>query len=119
MGARWAIHGITCEPAGKDHGAAGGSYDTGIPICRLLGGDPPDKIVYEWIQLREWAHVKLLWPNDWTHGSPSLVPPEILRYVIARSKINRHIELIPGVRFSRLLTSTRDWFPTPFGMGKK
>ena len=35
--ARWAIHGITCEPAGKDHGAAGGSYDT-IPICRLLGG---------------------------------------------------------------------------------
>ena len=22
--ARWAIHGITCEPAGKDHGAAGG-----------------------------------------------------------------------------------------------
>ena len=36
--ARWIIHGVTCEPAGKDHGAAGGSYDTGIPICELLGG---------------------------------------------------------------------------------
>ncbi len=36
--ARWGIHGITCEPAGKDHGAAGGSFDTGIPISHLLGG---------------------------------------------------------------------------------
>ena len=42
--ARWVIHGITCEPAGKDHGAAGGSYDTGIPICRLLGGNPRTKL---------------------------------------------------------------------------
>ena len=32
--ARWGIHGVTCEPAGKDHGAAGGSFDTGLPICR-------------------------------------------------------------------------------------
>ena len=42
--ARWVIHGITCEPAGKDHGAAGGSYDTGIPICRLLGGTHQTKL---------------------------------------------------------------------------
>ena len=26
--ARWGIHNITSEPAGKDHGSAGGSYDT-------------------------------------------------------------------------------------------
>ncbi len=95
--ARWAIHGITCEPAGKDHGAAGGSYDTGIPICRLLGGDPPDKIVYEWIQLKGMGPMSS--SSGITIGpmeALSLVPPEILRYVIARSKINRHIEFDTG-----------------------
>ena len=95
--ARWAIHGITCEPAGKDHGAAGGSYDTGIPICRLLGGEPPDKIVYEWIQLKGMGPMSsstgvTIGPME----ALSLVPPEILRYVIARSKINRHIEFDTG-----------------------
>jgi len=95
--ARWAIHGVTCEPAGKDHGAAGGSYDTGIPICELLGGKPPEKMVYEWIQL------KGMGPMSSSKGvtigpmeALSLVPPEILRYVIARSKINRHIEVDTG-----------------------
>jgi|ETNmetMinimDraft_21_1059911.scaffolds.fasta_scaffold01524_3 lysyl-tRNA synthetase class 1 len=95
--ARWAIHGITCEPAGKDHGAAGGSYDTGIPICRLLGGEPPDKIVYEWIQLKGMGPMSS--STGLTVGpmeALSLVPPEILRYVIARSKINRHIEFDTG-----------------------
>ena len=95
--ARWAIHGITCEPAGKDHGAAGGSYDTGIPICSLLGGSPPDKIVYEWIQLKGMGPVSS--SSGLTIGpmeALSLVPPEILRYVIARSKINRHIEFDTG-----------------------
>ena len=95
---RWIMHGITCEPAGKDHGAAGGSYDTGIPICKILGGDPPDKVVYEWIQ------VKGMGPMSSSSGvtigpmeALSLVPPEILRYIIARSKINRHIEFDTGV----------------------
>ena len=95
--ARWIIHGITCEPAGKDHGAAGGSYDTGIPICSLLGGNPPDKIVYEWIQLKGMGPMSS--STGLTIGpmeALSLVPPEILRYVIARSKINRHIEFDTG-----------------------
>ena len=95
--ARWAIHGITCEPAGKDHGAAGGSFDTGIPICKLLGGKPPDKIVYEWIQLKGMGPMSS--STGLTIGpmeALSLVPPEILRYVIARSKINRHIEFDTG-----------------------
>jgi len=95
--ARWIIHGVTCEPAGKDHGAAGGSYDTGIPICELLGGSPPDKIVYEWIQLKGMGPMSS--SSGVTIGpmeALSLVPPEILRYVIARSKIGRHIEFDTG-----------------------
>ena len=95
--ARWAIHGITSEPAGKDHGSAGGSYDTGIPICKLLGGEPPKKMVYEWIQ------IKGMGPMSSSKGvtigpveALELVPPQILRYSIARSKVNRHIDFDTG-----------------------
>ena len=95
--ARWIIHQVTCEPAGKDHGAAGGSFDTGIPICEVLGGTPPEKIVYEWIQLKGMGPMSS--SSGVTIGpmeALSLVPPEILRYVIARSKIGRHIEFNTG-----------------------
>ena len=95
--ARWGIHGVTCEPAGKDHGAAGGSFDTGLPICRLLGAEPPAKMVYEWIQ------VKGAGPMSSSSGNTigpvealSLVPPEIIRYLIAGSKMNRHIDFNTG-----------------------
>ena len=32
--AKWVWRGITMEPFGKDHGAAGGSYDTGKEILK-------------------------------------------------------------------------------------
>ena len=95
--AKWGIHGITCEPAGKDHGAAGGSYDTGIPICEMLGSEPPHKMVYEWIQLKGMGPMSsskglTVGPMD----ALALVPPEIMRYVIARSKVGRHIDFDTG-----------------------
>ena len=95
--ARWGIHGITCEPAGKDHGAAGGSYDTGIPICEMLGSQPPHKMVYEWIQLKGMGPMSsstgvTVGPMD----ALGLVPPEIMRYVIARGKVGRHIDFDTG-----------------------
>jgi len=95
--AKWGVHGITCEPAGKDHGAAGGSYDTGIPICEMLGSKPPHKMVYEWIQLKGMGPMSsstglTVGPMD----ALALVPPEIMRYVIARSKVGRHIDFDTG-----------------------
>ena len=95
--AKWGIHGITCEPAGKDHGAAGGSYDTGIPICEMLGSEPPHKMVYEWIQLKGMGPMSS--SKGLTVGpmaALALVPPEIMRYVIARSKVGRHIDFDTG-----------------------
>ena len=95
--ARWGIHGITCEPAGKDHGASGGSFDTGIPICKLLGSEPPGKMVYEWIQLKGSGPMSSSSGN--TIGpieALDLVPPEILRYIIARTKVKKHIDFDTG-----------------------
>ena len=39
---RWAYEGVDCEPAGKDHHSAGGSFDTGGPIAReVYDYEPP------------------------------------------------------------------------------
>ena len=36
--AKWKILGVTVEPFGKDHGAPGGSYDTGKAIAEKILG---------------------------------------------------------------------------------
>ena len=44
---RWAHEGVDCEPAGKDHLTAGGSFDTGAPIAReVYGCEPPVTFLY-------------------------------------------------------------------------
>ena len=95
--AKWVWRGVTMEPFGKDHGAAGGSYDTGKEICRLLGSEPPYPTTYEWISLKG---VGAMSSSTGVTIGPlealELVPPEILRYLIARNKPNRHIDFDTG-----------------------
>ncbi len=46
--ARWKALGVTLEPMGKDHAAAGSSYDTSSLIAReVLNYEPPIPVVYE------------------------------------------------------------------------
>jgi lysyl-tRNA synthetase class 1 len=45
--ARWTFLKATCEPFGKEHAAAGGSWDTGKEIVKVLGWKPPYPLVYE------------------------------------------------------------------------
>ena len=95
--AKWVWRGVTMEPFGKDHGAAGGSYDTGKEICRLLGSEPPYPTTYEWISLKGVGAMSsstgvIIGPLE----ALELVPPEILRYLIARNKPNRHIDFDTG-----------------------
>jgi lysyl-tRNA synthetase class 1 len=45
--ARWVFLKTTCEPFGKEHAAAGGSWDTGKEIVRIFGWKPPYPVVYE------------------------------------------------------------------------
>ena len=92
--AKWGFNTITCEPFGKDHGAAGGSYDTGKEIAVLFGHEPPAPLTYEWISLRGQGAMSSSSGN--TIGpieALRLVPPEILRFLIANSKPSKAIEL--------------------------
>ena len=95
--AKWVWRGVTMEPFGKDHGAAGGSYDTGKEICRLLGNEPPYPTTYEWISLKGVGAMSsstgvVIGPLE----ALDLVPPEIIRYLITRNKPNRHIDFDTG-----------------------
>jgi lysyl-tRNA synthetase class 1 len=102
---RWTHFGITLEPFGKDHGAAGGSYDTGKEIARtVFHREPPYPVMYEWISLKGRGEM---------HSSKGvvvtinemldIVPPEVLRYLIARSRPERTIDFDPGLGLLTLL----------------
>ncbi len=97
--ARWKILQITCEPFGKDHAAAGGSYDTGKRIVKeVFGYDPPYPIPYEWVHLKGVGAMKsskgIVIP---VREMVEILPPEIVRYIIIRAKPERHIEFDPGI----------------------
>ncbi|HIF46637.1 MAG TPA: lysine--tRNA ligase [Candidatus Poseidoniales archaeon] len=101
--ARWGWIGITCEPFGKDHGAAGGSYSTGKEISQLFGDEPPHPLVYEWISLKGQGAMSSSSGN--TIGpleALELVPPEILRYLIASTKPKKAIEFDAGMSLVEL-----------------
>ena len=108
--AKWGFNGITCEPFGKDHGAAGGSYDTGKEIARFFGHEPPTPLTYEWISLRGQGAMSSSTGN--TVGpieALELVPPEILRYLIANSKPNKAIEFDTGMGLVNLADDFERW----------
>jgi len=113
--AKWAWIGVTMEPFGKDHGAAGGSYDTGKEIVELFSQEAPIDLTYEWISLRGQGAMSSSSGN--TIGpleALSLVPPEILRYLIASTKPNKAIEFDTGMGLVNLAdeferTTARDF----------
>ena len=101
--AKWSWIGVTCEAFGKDHGAAGGSYSTGREICQLFGHPPPQPLTYEWISLKGKGAMSSSTGN--TIGpieALELVPPEILRLLIAQSKPNKAIEFDTGMSLVNL-----------------
>jgi lysyl-tRNA synthetase class 1 len=103
--ARWYWAGVTCEPFGKDHAAAGGSYDTSSEIIReVLGREPPIPTVYEWIQLKGKGAMSSS-TGVVVSGVDMLrmTPPEVLRFLIARNQPSRHIDMDPGLGILNLV----------------
>ncbi len=97
--AKWFALKVTVEPFGKDHGAPGGSYDTGKKIAsEIFGIAPPLPLIYERIILKGKGAM---------HSSTGLaiaaseimevIPPDLLRYMIARVNPGRHIDFDPGL----------------------
>ena len=95
--ARWDWNGITCEPFGKDHAAAGGSYDTGKEICTLFGNEAPMSLPYEWISLKGQGAMSsskgvVLTARELL----DITPPEIMRFLVANNKPRKAIQFDTG-----------------------
>ncbi|MGI5965047.1 MAG: lysine--tRNA ligase [Candidatus Methanomethylophilaceae archaeon] len=97
--AKWSIFGTSAEPFGKDHAAAGGSYETGVRIVEeIYGGKAPYPIPYEFVQLKGVGQMHK------SLGSPvtgldaiNMTPPEVLNYMFLRVNPSKAIDYDSGL----------------------
>jgi len=102
--ARWQILGVTCEPFGKEHSAAGGSYDTSKVICaEVFGYPPPLPVLYEHILVagRKMSKSKgnVIPPS----ALLEVLPPEAVRYFYFRVDPNKHQDFDPSQKLLPLV----------------
>ena len=119
--ARWGFLEVTFEAMGKDHAAAGSSWDTGIEIVQhVYGRAPPVRTVYEFIQLKSGGAMHSSAGNA-VSGSEMLrmTPPEVLRFLIARYQPNKHIDFDPGLGIIDLTNEYDRWEQAFFTAGEK
>lgn len=97
--ARWKMLGVTFEPFGKDHAAAGSSWDTGKVISeKIFGYPPPHYVVYEFIQLKgKGAMHSSKGTAISAEEMLNMTPPEVLRFLIMKNKPSKHIDFDPGL----------------------
>lgn len=103
--ARWKILGVTYEPFGKDHGAAGGTYDTGKEIAKDVFNYPaPKYTMYEFILLKGKGAMH---SSKGTALSAeemlNMTPPEVLRFLIMKNQPTKHIQFDPGLGILNLI----------------
>ena len=89
--ARWAAFNITIEPLGKDHAAAGGSYDTCKYIVKeVFGREPPVPLVFEHVMLNgrrmSKSRGRIFTPSQWLE----IAPPETLKFFLLKLPPKRH-----------------------------
>ncbi|MGI6009197.1 MAG: lysine--tRNA ligase [Methanomethylophilus sp.] len=97
--AKWMIFGTSAEPFGKDHAAAGGSYDTGKRFAKeIFGIEPPYPIPYEFVQLKGVGQMhKSLGCSVTGIDAIRMTPPEVLNYLFLRVPPHRAIDYDSGM----------------------
>jgi lysyl-tRNA synthetase class 1 len=108
--ARWARIPVTIEPFGKDHATRGGSYDSGARICReVYGAEPPFPVTYEWISFKGKGELKKSKGNILSvHRMLEVLPPEVLRYLVVKTRPMRSIAFDPGLPMLSLIDEFDD-----------
>lgn len=92
---RWKHYDVDFESSGKDHQAAGGSWDTGTRICKeVFGHEPPLGPMYEFIYAKgQKEKMSSSAGNVFTVSDLlEIYEPEIVRYIYT-AKINHAIEV--------------------------
>jgi lysyl-tRNA synthetase class 1 len=102
--ARWMILGVTVEPFGKDHAVSGSSYDTGVLISRMIYDyEPPYPIPFEHILLKGRKMSSSKDVSIPIEDILDVISPKVVKYLIWRTKPEKHIEFDPGVSLLNLV----------------
>lgn len=108
--ARWQVLGVSLEPFGKDHASRGGSYDTGVSICKeIFSYEAPYPVVYEWISLKGMGDMSSSKGNVISADKMlEVIPPEVLKYSIIKTKPAKAIAFDPGLSTITLMDEFDD-----------
>ena len=83
--AKWNILGVSVEGAGKDHCSKGGSWDVSSEIFRqIFSSKPPYSIPYEFFHVGKKKMSSSKGIGVSTQEIASLMPPELLRFLMIR-----------------------------------
>ena len=94
--AKWKVIGVTIEGAGKDHMSAGGSHDIASSICReILKYPVPYPLPYEWFTIGGKKMSSSKGVGSSAKEVSQILPPDVFRFLIVRSPIERHIDFNP------------------------
>lgn len=105
--ARWTVLGVQVEPFGRELASAGSAYQTGIQFARKVFKIEPPLPVAQYEPIHLIGETKkmssslgnLVTPKD----ALKVMPAEVLRYFVVRSKPERKIHFDPGLGLMNLI----------------
>lgn len=111
--ARWRELGVQVEPfSHQEHGAAGSSYDTGKEFSRQVFHYQPPYPGAEYGNIHMLGDTKKMSSSKGNLVTPrqalDIMPPEILRYFVVRSRPDKTIYFDPGLGFYNLVNEYKD-----------
>lgn len=106
--ARWGVLGVMVEPfSAQEHGAAGGSYDTGVEFASQVFGTKPPIPGVQYANIHLLGETKKMSSSKGNLITPqqalAIMPPEVLRYFVVRSKPERTLYFDPGLGLYNLI----------------
>ena len=95
--AKWKLFGTSVEPFGKDHAAAGGSYDSGkVLVKEIFEGEAPYPIPYEFVQFKSKGQVMQMHKSKGSVVSGldaiKMNPAEVVKYIFLRVNPQKSID---------------------------
>ena len=96
-GCKWKVIGVTVEGAGKDHMGSGGSHDVARRVCeRVLKYPVPYPFAHEFFLIEGKKMASSKGRGVSAKEVSEIIPPYLLRFLIARIKFSRAIDFDPS-----------------------
>lgn len=94
---KWQAIGVTIEGAGKDHMTEGGSHDISSAVCKEIINYPvPFAFSHEFFLIGGKKMSSSKGSGSSARDIYNLLPPELIRFLMARPRYNQAINFDPG-----------------------